>query len=55
MKVTYHGPHDEIEIPSLGVVVKKGGTFEADDEVGKRLLEQPANFKAATAGKKETE
>lgn len=54
MKVTYHGPLDEVEIPSLGAVVKRGEAFDADDEVGKSLLEQPDNFKAAPAGKKES-
>jgi hypothetical protein len=31
-KIKYDGPFDEIEIPSLGLIVKKGDSFEVADE-----------------------
>lgn len=53
--VTYIGPHDEVEIPSLGVVVKHGETFEVDDAAAASLLEQAGNFKKASASKSKGE
>lgn len=31
MQVTYTGPYDEVEIPALGVVVKRGETVDVPD------------------------
>lgn len=44
MKVRYDGPFDEVEIPDLGVVVKRGEEFEVDSTQGAALLEQSENF-----------
>lgn len=65
MKFTYVGPHDEVEIPSAGVVCKRGETVEVPDslagnlESGKPgddnyqqatgLLAQPDNWQPAKA------
>jgi hypothetical protein len=51
----YVGPHDEVEVPALGVTVKRGETIDTDnaDLIGKRasgedlgsgLYAQPDNW-----------
>lgn len=45
--VIYHGQHDEVEVPALGLTFVKGQPVEVPDDAAARLLEQPANFKAA--------
>lgn len=41
MRVTYHGPHDGVELPMLHqVVVERGSTIEVDDALGAALVEQ---------------
>lgn len=54
-RITYTGPHDEVEIPSAGVVCKRGESVEVPDELGKSLLEQADNWQPlkATPNKKE--
>ena len=47
MRVTYVGPHDEVEIPSLDVAVKRGGSIEVDNTVGHELIKQ-ADWQTAT-------
>lgn len=37
----YIGPFDEVEIPSLGLTVKRGGSIEVESEVAASLDEQP--------------
>lgn len=32
MQLKYVGPHDEVEVPSLGLVVKQGEKVEVPDE-----------------------
>lgn len=39
-KVTYQGPHDAVDIPSLGLTVAAGETIEVDDAVAKVLEAQ---------------
>lgn len=45
MQITYAGPHDEVEIPALGVVVRRGEPFEATGDLAQSLLEQSDNFR----------
>lgn len=40
-RITYTGPHDEVEIPSAGVVCKRGESVDVPDELGVSLLSQP--------------
>lgn len=41
MRITYHGPHDGVELAALtNVVVARGQTIEVDDELGASLVEQ---------------
>lgn len=41
MRITYHGPHDGVELAALtNVVVARGQTIEVDDELGASLIEQ---------------
>jgi len=52
----YIGPHDAVAIatPAGEVEVARDGSFEVEDELAKRLLEQTSNYEPAakTAGKK---
>lgn len=36
MKLTYTGPHDEVEIPSAGVVCKRGDSVEVPASIAGR-------------------
>lgn len=49
MKVKYVGPFDEVEIPSLGVVVKNGDEIEVEAGIANGLLEQSENFKKSAS------
>jgi hypothetical protein len=40
MKLKYVGPFDEVEVPSLGLVVKRLGTVEIVGEPAQNLREQ---------------
>lgn len=41
MRITYHGPHDGVELAALhNVVVMRGQTIEVDDKLGASLVEQ---------------
>ncbi|HYQ63556.1 hypothetical protein [Actinophytocola sp.] len=41
MRITYHGPHDGVELAALhDVVVRRGQTIEVDDALGASLVEQ---------------
>lgn len=61
----YVGPHDEVEIPSLGVVVKRGDTVDVSaeaagrapdgDDLGEGLLAQPDNWQPVAPAKKSKE
>lgn len=42
MQVTYVGPHDEVEIPSLDLVCKRNESIEVDDDIGHELVQQDA-------------
>lgn len=55
MQVKYIGPFNEVEVPSLGVVVKRDGTVDVDDATGAALCEQPRNWKAATKPREQKE
>lgn len=48
---TYTGPHDEVEVPALGLVVKQGEQIEVSADDAKLLDEQPDNWSKATASK----
>lgn len=37
----YTGPHDEVDIPSLGLTVKRGEPIDVEPDVAKSLDEQP--------------
>ena len=40
-KVTYLGQYDEVEVPELGVMVKRNRQIEVPNELAVRLLENP--------------
>lgn len=40
----YVGPHDEVDVPDLGVTVKRGESVEVTAEQAAVLDEQPANW-----------
>lgn len=40
MQVTYPGPFEAVEIPTLGVTVAKGKSITVSDEVGESLIAQ---------------
>lgn len=42
-------------LPILGKTIADGETFEVSDDLGKSLLEQPANWAAATTKPAKTE
>lgn len=44
MKVVYVGVFDEVFVPDLGRVVKRGEAVEVGDELGAGLLRQEANW-----------
>lgn len=52
MKVSYVGSYDEVEVPSVGVVCKRGAEVEVPDSLGKALLEQPENWQPVKATEK---
>lgn len=47
MRVTYRGPHAEVEIAATGDTCKAGETVEVPDEVGESLCKQDTWKKAA--------
>jgi hypothetical protein len=40
VRVTYTGPHDEVEIPDAAVTVKRGDSIEVADAFGASLIQQ---------------
>lgn len=40
----YVGAHDEVEVPALGAVVKRGEQVEVDADLAAALDEQPGNW-----------
>lgn len=54
-RITYVGSHDEVEIPSVGVVCKRGATVEVSDSLADSLLEQPDNWQPVKATEKKKE
>jgi hypothetical protein len=55
VKITYVGSHDEVEVPSVGVVCKRGAVVEVSDSVGASLLEQTDNWQPVKATEKKKE
>jgi hypothetical protein len=55
IRLTYVGPHDEVAVPSAGVVCKNGESVEVPDDLGKSLLAQADNWQPVktAAAKKE--
>jgi hypothetical protein len=54
VKVRYVGPHDEVEVPALGIACARGATVEVDDDQARSLLVSEvweAAEKAAKGGK----
>jgi hypothetical protein len=47
-QVVYHGPFDEVEVPALGQVVKRGRPIEVDSDLAKEMLKQEDNWKRPT-------
>ena len=45
-RIKYVGPHDEVEVPSLGVVCARGSSVEVDAGDAKKLTAQPDNWQA---------
>lgn len=40
MRVTYVGPHDEVEIPSLDIAVRRNESIDVPNDVGHNLVSQ---------------
>jgi len=49
--VKYVGDHDEVDVPDLGLVVKRNQTIEVSSEQAEGLLCQEENWKKTTATK----
>lgn len=47
----YVGDHDEVDVPDLGLVVKRHQTIEVSAEAAEGLLCQEDNWKKTTATK----
>lgn len=47
-RLRYIGPFEEVEIPALRLVVKRGEDFDAPDTIAKGLLEQVDNYQPAS-------
>lgn len=43
--VEYCGPDAEVDIPTLGMLCKRGEAINVPDDVAKNMLEQPANWR----------
>lgn len=55
MRVLYHGPFDEVEIPDAGgrpVTVRRGEIVDLPDDVAARLLEQSSIWAVASRGRR---
>lgn len=50
-RIKYVGPHDGVEVPSLGLTFTRGEPVEVDADAAKSLLDQPDNYKSAGADK----
>lgn len=50
VRVQYVGPHDEFELPTLGVSVKRGDEITVSATVGASLLDQPSNWQPVREG-----
>jgi hypothetical protein len=44
MRIKYVGPHDEVEVPALNLVVANGQVVEVKTADAESLLEQPSNW-----------
>jgi hypothetical protein len=55
MRITYVGSYDEVEVPSVGVVCKRGATVEVPDSLADSLLEQSDNWQPVKATEKKKE
>ena len=42
MEISYAGPHDEVEVPSLGLVCKQNESIEVPDDVALEMIKQDA-------------
>jgi hypothetical protein len=42
--VQYVGPFDEVEVPALGAIVKRGKPVEVDSDLAKEMLKQEDNW-----------
>lgn len=49
--VEYHGPEAEVEVPTLGMLCKRGETIDVPADVAKNMLEQEANWRRPKAAK----
>lgn len=49
--VKYTGPYDEVEVPSLRLIVKRNETVEVPTSALDGLIEQEENWKKTTATK----
>lgn len=55
MKLTYPGPHDEIEIPSLGISVARGASAEIEDPAVAAQLQAQGWTKAGRTAKEDAD
>lgn len=46
MRLKNISPLGALDLPLIGRILDPGEEFEVPDEVGQRLLEQPANYQA---------
>lgn len=54
MQIVYVGPHLDVAVPDLGVIVRRGEPFDVPDgteSVAAKLLEQPDAWKTPPAPK----
>lgn len=49
--VEWHGPFDEVEVPALGTIVKRGKPIEVDSDLAKEMLKQEDNWKRPAPSK----
>lgn len=53
MRVKYIGTHTEgVEVPALGVLVAHGEIVEVDDDIGKGLAANPAEWQVTSRSSK---
>lgn len=50
-RLEYHGPHDAVVVPALGLTCKRGEAVDVPAAVAADLLEQESNWRRPAAKK----